>query len=85
MDTISLYDDVTRGVYNELVSGTYHFLSVADDCSSRCALSVEALLILLFLSMCKRSLHADDGESLGADVQHGMDSSWVPHMEVHAR
>ena len=32
VDTISLYDDVTStsGVYNELVTGLYHLLSVAD-------------------------------------------------------
>jgi glyoxylate carboligase len=30
VNTISLYDDVTSGVYNELITGPYHLLSVAD-------------------------------------------------------
>ena len=39
VDTISLYDDVTSGVYNELITGPYHLLSVADMArrdSARC-------------------------------------------------
>jgi len=81
VDTISLYDDVTRGVYNELVSGPYHFLSVADV-ARRAALWCRGVAHLAFPIDVQAKSLADDGESLGADVQHGMASSWVPQIEV---
>ena len=56
VDTISLYKDVTDGVYNELIIGPYHFLSVADT-ARRAALffRVEGLHISVFLSMCNQN------------------------------
>jgi pyruvate dehydrogenase (quinone) len=81
VDTISLYDDVTNGVYNELVNGPYHFLSVADF-ARRAALACRGVAHLSFPIDVQAKPLADDDESLGGDVQHGMASSWVPQIEV---
>jgi pyruvate dehydrogenase (quinone) len=81
VDTISLYDDVTSGVYNERITGPYHFLSVADV-ARRAALSRRGVAHLSFPIDVQAKPLADDDESLGADVQHGSASSWVPQIEV---
>ena len=83
VDTISLYDDVTSGVYNELITGPYHFLSVADA-ARRAALSRRGVAHLSFPIDVQGKQLADDDETLGADVQHGTASSWVPQIEVPA-
>jgi pyruvate dehydrogenase (quinone) len=83
VDTISLYDDVTSGVYNELVTGPYHFLSVADM-ARRAALARRGVAHLSFPVDVQAKRLADDDESLGADVQHGTASSWIPQIEVPA-
>ena len=81
VDTISLYEDVTSGVYNELITGPYHFLSVADI-ARRAALAGRGVAHLGFPIDVQAKPLADDDQSLGADVQHGMASSWVPQIEV---
>jgi pyruvate dehydrogenase (quinone) len=81
VDTISLYDDVTSGVYNELITGPYHLLSVADA-ARRAALARRGVAHLSFPIDVQGKALADDDESLGADVQHGTASSWVPQIEV---
>lgn len=83
VDTVTLYDDVTRGVYNELVSGPYHFLSVADF-ARRAALARRGVAHLSFPIDVQAKTLANDDENLGADVQHGAASSWVPQIEVPA-
>jgi pyruvate dehydrogenase (quinone) len=81
VDTMSLYEDVTSGVYNELIAGPYHLLSVADI-ARRAALARRGVAHLGFPIDVQAKLLADDDESLGADVQHGMASSWAPQIEV---
>src|SRR6202795_2456335 len=83
VDTISLYDDVTSGVYNELITGPYHLLSVADM-ARRAALARRGVAHLSFPIDVQAKRLADDDESLGADVQHGTASSWIPQIEVPA-
>ncbi|HZC34785.1 MAG TPA: thiamine pyrophosphate-binding protein [Chthoniobacterales bacterium] len=83
VDTISLYDDVTGGVYNELITGPYHLLSVADG-ARRAALARRGVAHLSFPIDVQAKPLADDDESLGADVQHGTASNWVPQIEVPA-
>jgi pyruvate dehydrogenase (quinone) len=80
VDTISLYDDVTSGVYNELITGPYHLLSVADV-ARRAALARRGVAHLGFPIDVQAKRLADDDGSLGADVQHGA-SDWVPQIEV---
>jgi len=70
VDTISLYDDVTSGVYNELVTGPYHLLSVADM-ARRAALARRGVAHLSFPIDVQAKRLDDDDESLGVDVQHG--------------
>jgi pyruvate dehydrogenase (quinone)/pyruvate decarboxylase len=81
VDTISLYDDVTSGVYNELITGPYHLLSVADA-ARRAALARRGVAHLSFPIDVQGKRLADDDETLGADVQHGMASNWEPQIEV---
>jgi pyruvate dehydrogenase (quinone) len=81
VDTISLYDDVTNGVYNELVTGPCHLLSIADM-ARRAALARRGVAHLSFPIDVQAKRLADDHESLGADVQHGTASSWIPQIEV---
>jgi pyruvate dehydrogenase (quinone) len=81
VDTISLYDDVTSGVYNELITGPYHVLSVADM-ARRSALARRGVAHLSFPIDVQAKRLADDDESLGADVQPGAASTWVPQIEV---
>ena len=83
VDTINLYDDVTGGIYNELVTGPYHLLSVADM-ARRIALARRGVAHLSFPIDVQAKRLGDDDESLGADVQHGTASSWVPQIEVPA-
>jgi thiamine pyrophosphate-dependent acetolactate synthase large subunit-like protein len=83
VNTIALYDDVTSGVYNELITSPYHFLSVADA-ARRAALARRGVAHLSFPSDVQAKRLADDDETLGADVQHGAASSWVPQIEVPA-
>ncbi|MBV8223685.1 MAG: pyruvate oxidase [Verrucomicrobia bacterium] len=83
VNTVTLYDDVTRGVYNELVNGPYHFLSVADI-ARRAALARRGVAHLSFPVDVQSKTLADDDESLGADVRHGAASSWVPQIDVPA-
>src|SRR5262252_437734 len=80
-DTISLYEDVTSGVYNELVTGPYHLLSIADT-ARRTALARRGVAHLSFPIDVQKKALADDDESLGSDVQHGAASTWVPQIEV---
>jgi pyruvate dehydrogenase (quinone) len=80
VDTISLYDDVTSGVFNELITGPYHLLSVADV-ARRAALARRGVAHLGFPIDVQAKRLADDDGSLGADVQHGA-SDWVPQIEV---
>ncbi len=83
VDTISLYDDVTSGVYNELITGPYHLLSVVDA-ARRAALARRSVAHLsLPIDVQAKRLSGDD-ESLGADVQHGTATGWVPQIEVPA-
>ena len=70
VETISLYDDVTSGVYNEVVTGPYHLLSVADM-ARRAALARRGVAHLSFPIDVQAKRLADDDKSLGADVQHG--------------
>jgi thiamine pyrophosphate-dependent acetolactate synthase large subunit-like protein len=81
VDTIRLYEDVTSGVYNELITGPYHLLSVADA-ARRAALARRGVAHLSFPIDVQAKLLADDDASLGGDVQHGMAASWVPQIEV---
>jgi pyruvate dehydrogenase (quinone) len=81
VDTISLYDDVTNGVYNELITGPYHLLSVADA-ARRAALARRGVAHLSFPVDVQAKPLADDDESLGADVQLGTASGWTPQIEV---
>ncbi len=81
VETISLYDDVTSGVYNEVVTGPYHLLSVADM-ARRAALARRGVAHLSFPIDVQAKRLADDDESLGADVQHGTASGWIPQIEV---
>jgi thiamine pyrophosphate-dependent acetolactate synthase large subunit-like protein len=83
VDTISLYEDVTSGVYNELITGPYHLLSVADA-ARRAALARRGVAHLSFPIDVQAKRLADDDETLGGDVQHGTASSWVPQIEVPA-
>jgi pyruvate dehydrogenase (quinone) len=83
INTIALYDDVTSGVYNELITGPYHFLSVADA-ARRAALARRGVAHLSFPVDIQAKRLAEDDESLGADVQHGAASRWVPQIEVPA-
>jgi pyruvate dehydrogenase (quinone) len=84
VNTISLYDDVTSGVYNELITSPYHLLSVADA-ARRAALARRGVAHLSFPVDVQAKALADDDESLGADVQHGAASSWVRQIEVPSR
>ena len=81
VDTISLYEDVTSGVYNELITGPYHLLSVADA-ARRAALARRGVAHLSFPIDVQAKRLADDDEALGGDVQHGTATSWVPQIEV---
>ena len=81
VNTISLYDDVTSGVYNELIIGPYHLLSVADA-ARRAALARRGVAHLSFPIDVQAKRLADDDESLGADVQHGTASGWLPQTEA---
>jgi pyruvate dehydrogenase (quinone) len=81
VDTISLYDDVTSGVYNELITGPYHLLSVIDG-TRRAALARQGVAHLSFPIDVQAKSLADDDESLGADVQLGTASGWVPQIEM---
>ena len=81
VDTIRLYDDVASGVCNELITGPYHLLSVADV-ARRAALARRGVAHLSFPIDVQAKPLADDDESLGADVQHGTAASWVPQIEV---
>jgi pyruvate dehydrogenase (quinone) len=83
VNTVTLYDDVTRGVYNELVNGPYHFLSVSDI-ARRAALARRGVAHLSFPVDVQSKTLANDDESLGADVQHGAASSWLPQTDVPA-
>lgn len=80
MDTISLYDDVTNGVYNKLITGPAHLLSVVDV-ARRAALARRGVAHLSFPVDVQTKSLADDDESLGIDVQHGTASGWVPQIE----
>jgi pyruvate dehydrogenase (quinone) len=77
------YDDVTSGVFNELITGPYHLLSVADM-ARRAALARRGVAHLSFPIDVQAKRLADDDESLGPDVQHGTASSWIPQIEVPA-
>jgi pyruvate dehydrogenase (quinone)/pyruvate decarboxylase len=81
VNTISLFDDVTSGVYNELIIGPYHLLSVADT-ARRAALARRGVAHLSFPIDVQANRLADDNESLGADVQHGTASGWLPQNEA---
>jgi pyruvate dehydrogenase (quinone) len=81
VDTISLYEDVTSEVYNALITGPYHLLSVVDI-ARRAALARRGVAHLSFPTDVQAKPLADDDQSLGADVQHGTASSWVPQIEV---
>ena len=81
VDTISLYNEVSSGVYNELITGPYHLLSVADI-ARRAALACRGVAHLSFPIDVQAKRLADDDESLGVDVQHGIASSWAPQIEV---
>src|SRR6516165_1783153 len=81
VNTISLYDDVTSGVYNELIIGPYHLLSVADA-ARRAALARRGVAHLSFPIDVQAKRLADDDESLGTDVQHGTASGWLPQTEA---
>ncbi len=72
---------MTSGVYNEVVTGPYHLLSVADM-ARRAALARRGVAHLSFPINVQAKRLADDDESLGADVQHGTASSWIPQIEV---
>jgi len=80
VDTISLYDDVTNGVYNKLITGPAHLLSVVDV-ARRAALARRGVAHLSFPVDVQTKSLADDDESLGIDVQHGTASGWVPQIE----
>ena len=80
VDTIGLYDDVTNGVYNELITGPNHLLSVADV-ARRAALARRGVAHLSFPVDVQAKSLANDDESLGVDVQHGTASGWVPQIE----
>ena len=81
VNTISLYDDVTSGVYNELIIGPYHLLSIADA-ARRAALARRGVAHLSFPIDVQAKRLADDDENLGADVQHGTASGWLPQTEA---
>jgi pyruvate dehydrogenase (quinone) len=81
VDTISLYEDVTSEVYNALITGPYHLLSVVDI-ARRAALARRGVAHLSFPIDVQAKPLADDDQSLGADVQHGTASSRVPQIEV---
>ena len=81
VDTINLYEDVTSGVYNELITGPYHLLSVADV-ARRAALARRGVAHLSFPVDVQAKPLDDDDESLGADLQLGRASSWTPQIEV---
>src|ERR1700719_1008972 len=80
VDTISLYRDVTSGVYNEQITGPNHLLSVVDV-ARRSALARRGVAHLSFPVDVQAKSLADDDEFLGADVQHGAASSWFPQIE----
>src|SRR6202045_177070 len=80
VDTISLYRDVTCGVYNEQITGPNHLLSVVDV-ARRAALARRGVAHLSFPVDVQAKSLADDDEFLGADVQHGAASSWFPQIE----
>ena len=63
VDTISLYDDVTSGVYNELITGPYHLLSVADM-ARRAALARRVVAHLSFPIVSKGAKTAADATRL---------------------
>ena len=69
------------GRVRQLITGPYHLLSVADT-ARRAALSRRGVAHLSFPIDVQPKRLADDDESLGADVQHGMASSWVPQIEM---
>ncbi|MFY9987980.1 MAG: thiamine pyrophosphate-binding protein [Chthoniobacterales bacterium] len=83
VDTISLYEDLTSGVYNELITSPYHLLLVADT-ARRAALAYRGVAHLSFPIDVQTKRLADDDESLGADVQPASASSWVPQVEAPA-
>jgi pyruvate dehydrogenase (quinone) len=83
VDTISLYEDVTSGVYNELITGPYHLLSVVDA-ARRAALARRGVAHLSFPIDVQAKALNDDDESLGRDVQHGAAAGWVPQIELPA-
>ena len=80
VDTVSLYEDVTSGVYNELITGPSHLLSVADI-ARRAALANPGVAHLSFPIDVQEKRLADD-ESPATDVQHGSALSWVRQTEV---
>ena len=66
VDTISLYDDVTNGVYNELITGPSHLLAVADV-ARRAALARRGVAHLSFPVDVQTKSLANDDESLGVE------------------
>jgi pyruvate dehydrogenase (quinone) len=80
VDTISLYRDVTSGVYNEQITGPNHLLSVVDV-ARRAALARRGVAHLSFPVDVQAKSLANDDEFLGADVQHGAASGWFPQIE----
>ena len=80
VDTISLFDDVTNGVYNEQITGPSHLLSVIDV-ARRAALARRGVAHLSFPADVQLKSLVGDDESLGVDVQHGAAAGWNPHIE----
>ncbi len=80
VNTISLYEDVTSGVCNESVNGPYHLLSIIDG-ARRAALASHGVAHLSFPIDVQAKSLAEDDESLGADIQHGMAPGWIPQIE----
>ena len=80
VDTISLYRDVTSGVYNEQIAGPNHLLSVVDV-ARRAALAHRGVAHLSFPVDVQAKSLADDDEFLGADVHHGAAVGWHPQIE----
>src|ERR1700724_369020 len=80
VDTISLYRDVTSGVYNEQITAPNHLLWVVAV-ARRAALARRGVAHLSFPVDVQAKSLADDDEFLGADVQHGAASGWFPQIE----
>jgi pyruvate dehydrogenase (quinone) len=81
VDTIHLYEDVTSGVYNELITGPYHLLSVVDT-ARRAALARRGVAHLSFPIDVQAKSLGDSDESLGADVRQGNALLWIPQIEI---